>query len=530
MAEKLPSLYSPDPDDQQLISEIKDQYKDLSESLKERRLPFDPKLMALAQGFLAPTQTGSFGESLGYAAKGYSEAALAEDKTARERAALRLQLAQGELSQRQATRGSQMVNQLFSGDTIEVGGQKFPAGFSKITPELAAKVASQYPDKGELLYKFLKAKDDQLKVQAGGYWDTSKSPPVWNATPGESMVTRNIIWPDGKKAGAVDFTKAEATTLDAAKSAKDWKTYWEIVNRATTPLPSGDAPSTVIGLTPAGQTPPQDGTQITPPSSAGAPAVSPAPITKGDIEAEAARKKQLIEKSAAASVDETTKYKKTGNAALGLLPLFDRAEAILKANPKLRSALGVLEKPDFLSAIGSIVDEGIRVGATSISIPSVRKVATQFSTDEKTLEDLAQLFQIEAQWQFMQREGLGSGTSVSNFEQSMVNQMGPNAKDPYDAYLKKLAFMKEKANFDRAIARRLKGTTQFEDFEATQEFDDLFSAYRKRISSIVYPPSAPNKNAPPSAGGSPSSGSADKRTELDKVREAIEKSKQKPRQ
>jgi len=530
MAEKLPSLYSPDPEDQDLILEIKDQYKDLSQSLKSRKMPFDPQLMAIAQGFLAPTQTGSFGESLGNAAKGYTEAATAEEKTARERAALRLQLAQGELGQRQATRGSQMVNQLFSGDTIEVGGQRFPAGFSKITPELAAKVASQYPDKGELLYKYLDAKDKQMKVQAGGYWDTSKSPPVWNATPGEAPVTRNIIWPDGKKAGAVDFTKSEATALDAAKAAKDWKTYWSIVDAATKPLPSGDAPSSVIGATPTGQTPPQDGTKITPPLSAGAPAVSPAPITKGDIEAEAARKKQILEKSAAASVDATTKYKQTGDASLALLPLFDRAEALIKANPKLRDVLGVLEKPDMLSAIGSVADEGIRIGSLSISIPSFRKVAQQYVTDEATLSALAQLAQIEAQWQFQQRQGLGSGTSVSNFEQSMVNQMGPNAKDPYDAYLKKLAFMKEKANFDRAVARKLKGTMQFEDFEATQEFDDLFSAYRKRISSIVYPPDAPKKNAPPSAGGSPSSGSADKRTELDKVREAIEKSKQKPRQ
>jgi hypothetical protein len=98
--------------------------------------------------------------------------------------------------------------------------------------------------------------------------------------------------------------------------------------------------------------------------------------------------------------------------------------------------------------------------------------------------------------------------------------MGPTAKDPYDAYLKKLAFMKEKANFDRAIARRLKGGVQFEDFEDTQEFEDMFANYRKRISSIVYPPSA---------GGSSSKRPVDTRTELEKVRNTIE-SKQKPRQ
>ena len=68
MADKLPALYSPDPEDADLIKDIRDQYKDLSDSLKARQMPFDTKLMAMAQGFLAPTQTGSFGVSLGYAA------------------------------------------------------------------------------------------------------------------------------------------------------------------------------------------------------------------------------------------------------------------------------------------------------------------------------------------------------------------------------------------------------------------------------------------------------------------------------
>jgi hypothetical protein len=110
--------------------------------------------------------------------------------------------------------------------------------------------------------------------------------------------------------------------------------------------------------------------------------------------------------------------------------------------------LGVLEKGDFTSAIGTVADEGVQVGSVKVNIPSFRKIASQYSQDPKTINDLAELAQIEAMWQFQQRQGLGSGTSVSNFEQQMVNQMGPNIKDPYDAYIKKLAFMKAKAEFD----------------------------------------------------------------------------------
>jgi hypothetical protein len=121
-----------------------------------------------------------------------------------------------------------------------------------------------------------------------------------------------------------------------------------------------------------------------------------------------------------------------------------------------------------------------------VNIPSFRKIASQYSQDPKVINALAELAQIEAMWQFQQRQGLGSGTSVSNFEQQMVNQMGPNIKDPYDAYRKKLQFMKAKADFDRAVARELKGSMQYEDFESTKKFEELFNAYQKKIMPIVY--------------------------------------------
>ncbi len=54
---------------------------------------FDPSMLALAQGFLAPTQTGGFGESLGFAAKNVREAQAAEEKEERDIAEARLGLA-----------------------------------------------------------------------------------------------------------------------------------------------------------------------------------------------------------------------------------------------------------------------------------------------------------------------------------------------------------------------------------------------------------------------------------------------------
>jgi hypothetical protein len=196
--------------------------------------------------------------------------------------------------------------------------------------------------------------------------------------------------------------------------------------------------------------------------------------------------KKLAEKSAEATVDTTTQVKTRGFAATGLIPLYNRAQGILKGNPKLKDSLGVLEKGDFTSAIGTVADEGVQVGSDKVNIPSFRKIASQYSQDPQTINDLAELAQIEAMWQFQQRQGLGSGTSVSNFEQQMVNQMGPNIKDPYDAYLRKLAFMRAKADFDREVGKKLVKGVQYEDFENTKEFEEIFDRYQKKIIPIVY--------------------------------------------
>lgn len=62
-------------------------------SQRENRL-FDPVMLAMSQGFLAPTKTGSFGESLGNVAAAAGPAQAAEDKRAMDMAKMRLDVAQ----------------------------------------------------------------------------------------------------------------------------------------------------------------------------------------------------------------------------------------------------------------------------------------------------------------------------------------------------------------------------------------------------------------------------------------------------
>jgi hypothetical protein len=87
--------------------------KALEEALKARENPlFDPVLLAMAQGFLAPTKTGSFGEALGNVAAMVGPAQASEDKRAIEMAQIRRELAAQELAEAQAISEQQMLRGL----------------------------------------------------------------------------------------------------------------------------------------------------------------------------------------------------------------------------------------------------------------------------------------------------------------------------------------------------------------------------------------------------------------------------------
>ena len=73
--------------------------KDLLNLAETRRQLFDPTLLALAQGLLAPTKTGSFGESLGYAAGNVQQAQAQEAKRQEDIARMRYELETSALQQ-----------------------------------------------------------------------------------------------------------------------------------------------------------------------------------------------------------------------------------------------------------------------------------------------------------------------------------------------------------------------------------------------------------------------------------------------
>jgi hypothetical protein len=109
---------------------------------RENRL-FDPTLLAMAQGFLAPTRTGSFGESLGNVAGAVAPVQQAEDKRTMDMAKMRLDLAQQGLQTDIGIRKQQGLADFLKNNTAEMPGMPAAAPAVQGAGAAAASVMPQ---------------------------------------------------------------------------------------------------------------------------------------------------------------------------------------------------------------------------------------------------------------------------------------------------------------------------------------------------------------------------------------------------
>jgi len=463
------------PEDEEYKLDFKKSQADLRAALaaRENQL-FDPVLLALSQGFAAPTKTGAFGESLSTAAGLANQAAQGQQKNLMENAQMRMQLAQMGLEQGRKEKAQNMVSGLFNPKPAE-GAPAAPSvgatagapvaesaqppaqptgGLRSISGADIMKISQLDKELGDNLAKAVAVDRDRFKISMNGIvFDTATEKYLNIPIPGQTQSDFSTPY------GTFKMTPNEYSQYTEAQSkgqGEQWIKMFRSGKIDVAGKPVAGAPATDAG-----------GRQ-----------------TVSDTEAAAAAKKVEAEATARNRVEQTKDVKDSAKAAMSLIPLYDRADKLLKTRG-IETALGVLEKPDFLAQIGTVADEGIKVGPYAINAPSIRKIVTNFAQDQNVINALTELGQVEAMWQFTQRKGLGSGTSVSNFEQQMVNAMGPNFKDPKDAYTKKLQFMREKANFEQKLGQELFRTgKQYEDYVNSPDFDRIFGDYRTRLERI----------------------------------------------
>lgn len=454
-----------------------DAQKKMLEALESRNQLFDPVLLAMAQGFLGPTKSGSFGESIANVAAAVGPAAEAERKRGIEMAQIRAELAANQYGAAQKGEALKSFTTAMQpgkpGETITVGGQQYPAQFAGMTPEIATQIGFYDKDLGELAFKFLKARQDEIQVRENVAYNvrTGQTMPFAGGPPVSIYVP--------ELDGNIEMSRRDQVELDEARRSGDVKTVRQIINRLTQPLSESGAPS-ASGST-AAQT-----------SATRPPAVTLQERERrqkeeaAKLETQTAAEKKLAETAAG----RTSQVFEQASAARQTDPTYARIETILK-EPGIDTVMGVLERNGALAQVGSLVEEAIRVGTYSVGIPTIRKVLTNAGTPQHLINRAIELTSAFAQLNFDARKGLGSGTSVSNFEQIMVNQMGISMMDTAASAKAKLAFLREQAKFRQEVGSALKEARkkspgmQFDDFEETPEFTTMFNAYKARQEANV---------------------------------------------
>ena len=491
------------------IADYKRYQQELKDALdaRQNRL-FDPVLLAMAQGFLAPTKTGKFGEALSNVAGLVGPAQAAEEKRNLETAQMRAELAAMELGQARKTQNQAMIQNILNPGLPSAGAPaKPPAGTPAGTPteapaglpagapagvpagapagttagvptrrpqftneQLVAMTASGDPDLkalAEYMLKLDKNERDNLMVVGNNLIDARTRQPVYEATgkqesyfiPG--MPGTYLMTPQEYKRTMESRLKAEQEGwLDS------WKEQFESGSALTPKKPEVKPEILAEG------------------KSEAEPKAAPKPRrqTNEEMQAEAESKKAFQVEEAKTNAKNTELVREEARSARRLMPQYQRLENFINM-PGSDKIMGVLERPDVLTNILALGEDALRVGSTSVGVPGIRKFLTQAGLSQDLIDRGIAMAQIMNIIHIDERKGIGSGTSVSNFEQQMVNQMGLSMADPRGAAKLKLEFLKKRADFREKLADAM-GKRSLREFEDTDQFKDMYKTYQEDMKKI----------------------------------------------
>jgi hypothetical protein len=528
--------------------------RQMTQALDQRKNRlFDPTLLAMSQGFLAPTQTGSFFESLGKAAQLTGAAEEKEMKENQDIAALRLQMAQAEREMARKQRGLQLLTGPEpvvgrpEGAPVE-GAARAPAGAAasapagapaaaagrsvtqgdrsglgvvingrQITPALIAQISYQDPELGKALESQYKLTMESIAVQPGGY--VIKTTGEYVPFGGKAPVTRFIPGSAGQKAMTLELSEEDAIALDRARRTGDSETFYRIVDMYTKAparpgAPTAAAPGAAIasgapGAAPAG---------AAKPAGSGSFAQTPSEAKAAlEVETEAARAeaKILAEGRAKRFENVMTSAEDTGSR----LALYKSLDSIV-AKPNSEKIFGIFNRPDFMAGVGKLLETGVGLTGYSIGIPEIQNVMRNIGLPQEQINDYqlaASLFaQMQLQFSRLQQ---GQG-AVSDFERRLYGTGSVTGEDNPGTIRKKLAMLTARAEFERSVAKALRASKlNADEFKDSDQYKNLIDGYHDRLVNIVSTPSVRPAGARPATPAA--SGAAPTPITADSLRERL---------
>lgn len=501
-----PSLYAETPTEKKSLEDFLRIQDELEKALTNRQQLFDPVLLAMAQGFLAPTKTGKFGEALGNVAAQVAPAQQTEEKRMLENIAMRKDLAAAKLGAQQAARDEQMMRGLLKPPTATPAAEGAatpaapaegapaaePVAGAPLAPRPAEAQATAAPVRGLQEGSTL----DQLTGPQLSAMAISNNPRVQAL----AKFVLNLREDERKNLMVVGGNLVDARTREVVfTGAEEQKPY-------SFPGIEGRFPMT-----------PSEYKKIV--------------AQVGDLTGEAQAQKirdilkgrQTLEDQEAAS--ERSRERAKGDVKLEeaifadakVAPeLIRSADTLIQlaSNPNTKRTFGILAQSGFLGALGQLGENTLRVGSYNIGVPSIEqaiRTATRTPAEIRAAE-IASAASTTLELNFRQLFYKGQG-NVSNMEAETIRQLGGSIKDTPEGIVAKAQMIKLRSEFDRKTAeifraaqKRGVSVRDFKDSDeyktAVREYDDGIQAVRDSIMNFQPPASG----AP--AGGRPAPAAA----------------------
>lgn len=493
------------------------QIEALKNSLDSRmNPPFDTSLMAAAAGFLKPTRTGGFGESLGYAAEAY--AADADKALARRQAVDKAKL---ELAQKQAQMQSQNlmfehqlrmagydpseITRLTTGPSEAGAPAGAPAPEGQAAPRTQRQPRMITEQDIQLAYAVSPEYGKQVMEQAKFQQDKFMSTPQGVIRKDTAQAVDTGL--DVPIEAPVPFLGTQKVTQGILNDIKALNSKYPPGNPDRADQFARYYASKGIG-----------GVEYTPGTAGTAPTVSGM---------ESPGKKKLREegesKTQEAEIAENKELKaniyNAGRAAHGQILSADMIYR-LATDPKTKGSFGVLQNNNIQSAILGALAEGVQTPTGSIKFAgiedAVRKVGGTEQEINAALQAARYYAELELNYARMYMKGQGA---VSDNERRIVSRIGGSLSDTPMVAAAKAETIKARADYDKKVSdlyyqwERKNPGKMVKDFERDPEFVRLqgqFDEYMGKLNDKYFPgtktekpaasaPSTPAASAPPAA-------------------------------
>jgi hypothetical protein len=460
---------------------------------------FDPSLMRLAAGLLAPTKTGGFGESLGYGVAGMAEEQEKEFARQQQEAKLAYELEAAGLEQRQKMMGNQMALQYMqqkqapqmpaggvpAGTPVGGAPSAAPAGgtpgyyqgMKLPTAEELILMQQFNPQMAKMMEELLKRELEERKYAL----ETQKA--------GQQEVTVDMVDLGEKKVPFPLAQQYRQVVKQAAGSGDKQMLYKWYIDNGLMPFPE------------------KKGEAVAKPESS---------------EEKAARAERLKVGAQEEAKSSAGIKEKIFTGAEQAPMIINASDAIfgLASDPKTAGAFGVLSKPGVKAAVLSALSEGARAGSVSISFPGIEEAVRKIGGTQAEIDAALMAARYLAELEFGFRKSFLAGQgAVSNMEAEVTRRLGGTLADSPKVAMAKAEVLKARANFDMQANKLLETweeknpNVHAKKFKSSPEYERLVNEYNDHLKQLQnkYFPSTP---APARARSTPGTG----RSLLDQLR------------